>query len=247
MALKTIGSTVVEFDALDSTNNYVAKALEAASYEPGSVILAHMQTEGRGRQGSTWQAEPAKNLTFSFALELDFLSLHKRFLLSKAVSVAVIEALEAVLGQEVYVKWPNDLILNQKKVCGMLIETRGSRAVHAIVGIGINVNQLKFAPELKATSLALETGMAINRRKLLDDICRQLQAQIELLRNGHHEAINASYAARLYRRNEWTQVQCGHRNYQLMVKDVDDQGMLITHSRQGHTELFRAGELKITY
>ena len=107
-----IGHKITQFNSLDSTSNYVAKQLITGKYTEGEVILAHFQTEGRGQRGSFWQSISGQNLTFSFALSSDFLNIHEHFILSKAVSVAIYDLLRKRLETEVFIKWPNDILVS---------------------------------------------------------------------------------------------------------------------------------------
>src|SRR5690606_25093723 len=112
----------------------------------GTVIMAVDQYAGKGQQGTVWQSEPGKNLTFSLLLTPFFLSPKHQFRLTVAVSVALVRALATLLGERVAIKWPNDLYVGDRKIGGMLIENilQGPRWKSAIIGIGLNVNQTVF-------------------------------------------------------------------------------------------------------
>ena len=107
-----IGNKIIRFDSIDSTSNYVANALLSGTYTEGDVILAQFQTSGRGQRDSVWQSSPGENLLISFAICADFLSLHQQFLLSKAVSVAIYNYLHKAIPRDVWIKWPNDILVD---------------------------------------------------------------------------------------------------------------------------------------
>ncbi len=192
--LKTrrFGAKIYTFDTIDSTNN-CARALAACWAEEGTVIIAERQTAGRGRMGRTWTANALENLTFSVILrptvpaeDLNLLPLY--------VGVAVVDAIRRVTGLDIQCKWPNDLLLNGKKVAGILLEgsLKESSVDFVVIGIGVNVNQHEFPPELagKATSLVMETGKEFNREELFREIMRSLESHYRSLgKRGFSEVI----------------------------------------------------------
>ena len=139
-----IGNSIISLDSVDSTNNYIAKAIQAGTYDWGTAILAHFQTHGRGQREAIWQSASSQNLTFSFGLELEAFDPRSFFTLSRAVSLALYQYLFDTLGDAVKIKWPNDMLFNQKKIAGILIENRVAKTPFAICGIGLNVNQTNF-------------------------------------------------------------------------------------------------------
>jgi BirA family biotin operon repressor/biotin-[acetyl-CoA-carboxylase] ligase len=134
-----------------------------------TVVLADHQTAGRGRRGRSWSDEPGSSLLVSILLR-PRLPLPRLPLLSYAAAVAVAEALEAVAGLRPSLKWPNDVLVRGRKIAGILLESRLSPAAPTVVvGIGVNLTQRRFPPELEghATSVALETGRAVERERAL--------------------------------------------------------------------------------
>lgn len=174
-------------------------------------IWTDYQTAGRGQSGNTWESERGKNLTFSVLLCPDDIPVEALFRLSMLVPLAIVNTLnsperEALNGHRATVKWPNDIYIGDKKLCGILIEnilpssaTDGLSRAYSIAGIGLNVNQKVFiggAPN--PTSLALETGHEWDREVLLGSIIDELSRLRPLLREP--EALKAQYMQRLYRR-----------------------------------------------
>ncbi|OLC00142.1 MAG: biotin--[acetyl-CoA-carboxylase] ligase [Candidatus Rokubacteria bacterium 13_1_40CM_68_15] len=143
-----------------------------------TVVVAEHQTAGRGRRGHHWQDEPGANLLFSIIVRSS-LSVARRPLLSFAAAVAVAEALAEVVGVEARLKWPNDVLVSARKVAGILLESRSATpnsgladGAPTIIGIGVNVAQARFGPELAglATSLVLESGRTVPRDEVLDSL-----------------------------------------------------------------------------
>ena len=243
-----IGNIITRFNSLESTNNFVAKQLIEGLYANGEVILARFQTEGRGQRGSTWQSLPGENLTFSFAVPSNFLNIHEHFILSKAVSVAIYEMLSAILGSDVHIKWPNDILVSDQKICGILLETKlVNSEKHTIVGIGLNINQVDFNPAYKATSLALQLGKTVVLDSVLRDLLVSLNRNLDPVLNGYFDDVEFRYKEALYGAGHWIQFSEEHRSFQGQIKEVDNEGVILVKSKQGQTQNYRLKEVKINY
>ncbi len=174
---KTFGRKIYTFQTIDSTNN-CAKAVANVGGPEGIVVIAEEQTAGKGRLGRRWLANPNENLTFSLLLRP---SVHAEVIhqLPLSVSLALAEAIEKTTGIRTECKWPNDVLLNRKKVAGILVESSLTENLveYVVVGIGVNVNQTEFPPDLvgKATSLKLETRREFDRGALFRDILTALE------------------------------------------------------------------------
>jgi len=195
------------FDALPSTNQY-CELLDPAEVEEFTVIVARRQTAGIGQRGNRWEAEPDKNLTFSLILKPAFLPVADQYQLTQAVSLGVTDWLAPLVPQgasRVRIKWPNDIYVDDKKVCGMLITHRvtGDRLSASVVGIGLNVNQRLFPDWVpNPTSLSLLTGREWPLEELLTGLLAAIQARYDELRREPLGALDAPYLARLLRRGE---------------------------------------------
>ncbi len=177
--LKTnrLGKNYIFFQEVDSTNSYAKKH----NLSDGTVIVAENQTAGRGRKGRYWMSIYKKGLYFTLVLK-EKISVNHIPVFSFVFPVSVKNVITKLLNLEVKIKWPNDLYINNKKVAGFLLETEleGSELLRLIVGIGINVNQKEeeFNDELTATSLFIETGKPVDRKKLLGFILSEIEKNI---------------------------------------------------------------------
>lgn len=192
--------------SIDSTNRRAAHwAAEGAA--EGSVVVAEFQTAGRGRQGRAWSARAGQNLMCSVVLR-PRLPAERLSLVTLAASVAVADAVAAVTAPLMpAIKWPNDVLLNGRKCCGMLLESSIGHPTAlprpVILGIGLNVNQDSFPSDVAAgaacppTSLLLETGRAVPRAALLARLLAALEAQYASLLEDDGTAVRAAYEARL--------------------------------------------------
>lgn len=173
-----VGQKIVVLDQVDSTNSYLK--LELAKSTPvseGTVILAEEQFAGRGQAGSKWLSQPGQNLTFSVFLHPHFIPLTEQFTLNIAISLAINDVLSVIIGDEVKIKWPNDIYWRSNKIGGILIENsvQGANWKSAIVGIGLNVNQIAFDPALShVSSLKAITGAEHNKGDVLRAICEAM-------------------------------------------------------------------------
>lgn len=197
LTTRLLGRSLHLLDSTDSTNT-VAKRLALEGAPEGTLILAEEQTAGRGRLGRTWHARPGENLTFSILLR-PAMSATAVGLLPLAAGVSVAETLRAELGIDARTKWPNDVLLHDRKICGILSEgvLQSGEVAAAVVGIGLNVNQREFPPELagSASSLALETGATCDRGRLLAAILGRLEYLYDLLRSGRTDRVIDSWSA----------------------------------------------------
>lgn len=197
----------------------------------GTVIMADDQFAGRGQQNAVWLSHPGKNLTFSLLLNPFFLAIADQFLLNMMICNALKAALRTVSGENILFKWPNDLYFNGKKLGGILIENMlaGSKYKVAIVGIGINVNQLEFSGLLAdlAISLGQILQQDVNLIQLLAEICSQIESGYLKLRSNTYPALRERYLEGLYRFNELALYKQGNEVFEAKLIDVTKQGQLV--------------------
>lgn len=195
---QVVGKKIFVFDTIDSTNA-CARTLGDAGTAEGAVVIADFQTNGRGRLGRTWIAEPNSNLLFSVLLRPS-ISVEKAGLLTLFASVAIARAIEHFIGKPVECKWPNDLLLGGKKFCGILLENsfHQSSLTYAVIGAGINVNQQKLPEGIceHGTSLAIETGKAYDRKQLFHTVLKEMDALYAPAQRGDYSFIESEWSAR---------------------------------------------------
>lgn len=203
--LKTlfIGKKIVYLPTCHSTNDTATELVRKENLAEGTVVITNAQTAGKGQRSARWLTSPGENFTFSLVLRPTFLAASEQFLLSQAIALGVVRFV-AGFANQAQIKWPNDLYVNQMKLGGILIENawQGSRISHAIVGIGLNINQVRFGNEplvrgvnssLRATSLRLVTGKAFVLNDLLPDLLLSLEHSYLRLRAGYYEQIRSDY------------------------------------------------------
>lgn len=197
-----IGKSIIELASVDSTSNYIAKAFDAGNYLWGTAILAHFQTNGRGQRAASWQSANSQNLTFSFALPLSGFDSRTYFSVSRAISLSILKTLNTFLSGDVHIKWPNDILVDQKKISGILIENRLSENPAAICGIGLNINQVEFPNLPHITSLKLLTGKEFDKRRVLEELLVNLNLEWDILSNGDFRDQKSRYESELFGLNQ---------------------------------------------
>lgn len=205
--MPSLAGPVIFKKSLLSTNDFMHEQIAAGLISAeGTVVSTYQQTKGRGLDGSEWESEPGKNLTFSVLLKPDFLFAHQQFSLNKVVSLAVMDFVKRyVHNQKVSIKWPNDIYIHNGKVAGILINNTisGNRMLHSVVGIGININQETFSGKAaNPVSLIQFTGKPFDRFHCLEEIISDLSHRYLELSQGNPLVISRDYLAALYRINE---------------------------------------------
>ena len=234
-------------DSIDSTNNEALRRL--SSLDSFSVLAAREQTAGRGQRGNRWLAAPGENLTFSLVFRPAApLAAVDGFLVSQAASAAVCAYLLRG-GIDARIKWPNDIYVHRRKICGMLIENslEGDRIAACVIGIGINVNQRVFAPELvNPVSMTLLTGRTYRVEAELPSVCSLLAEALSLLETeAGREAVRAQYLERLYLKGVFADfVRCSDaRTFPARIVGVDVGGRLLLENTKGERESFAFKEI----
>lgn len=182
-----------------STNTVALQLCQQPSVTEGTLVITDRQTAGRGQRGNSWQAEPGMNLTFSFVLKPAFLAARELFYLNMAISLGLYDYLSALLRTDVQVKWPNDLLVQGRKVCGILIENsvQGSAVGASVVGVGLNVNQQQFEHP-RAASVRTFSGKTHPLQEVLDDLLPALERRYLQLREGRRAELTVGYYASLF-------------------------------------------------
>ena len=151
---------IIKLDAIDSTNSYLKKLLTKESLDDLTVVISKHQTKGKGRNGNIWANDASLNLAFSIYKRFNRLNINNKFILNLISSIAVFHLLNENKLNKLTIKWPNDIMSDNKKISGILIENsvKGKFINHSVIGVGVNVNQKKFKNLPNATSMFIETG-----------------------------------------------------------------------------------------
>ena len=230
---------VIHIDETYSTNGWLREFATDANI----VVVAEYQTAGKGCGSNTWESERGKNLTFSVLLHPTEIPADCQFRISEAVSVAICEVLENLGALEVTIKWPNDIYVGDRKICGILIENqlRGRLISDSIVGIGLNVNQTEFRSDApNPVSLAQLTGHEEDREALLQAFLLQLSDTMAMA----PEALIEAYRSRLYRREGIYPFSDKEGTFEAKVLNVLDDGRLVLLDTEGKARMYAFKEVQ---
>ena len=195
---------IIKLNAIDSTNSYLKQLSTNEIVEDNTIVVANYQTHGRGQMGSTWASENSKNLMFSVFKDISFLQIEKNFYISMAVSLSIFKTLKSFSIPKLHIKWPNDILSENKKVCGILIENiiKQNQLKATIIGVGLNVNQNNFDGLPKAASLHLLTGNIFNLDEVLLVISDNLNYYFNLLKAEKYQLLKETYESLLFRKDK---------------------------------------------
>ena len=241
-----IGRKIIHYFRIDSTND-TALALAVEGAAEGTVVVAEEQTAGRGRFGRKWFSEKSSGIYASVILRPK-LSPADAPALTLMAGLAAHRALSASTGLEIDIRWPNDLLVNGKKVCGILTEMNAElgRLHHVVLGIGVNVNNKSMPSELgaTATSLRIEGGRSYSRAQILIGLLKELERHYEVLRNeGNAPILRAWAKASTYAEGKTIQVRTNGEDFQAVTAGLDPSGMLRIRRGDGKEESLVSGEI----
>lgn len=245
---KTMGQSIYFYEETDTTNNRARElALEGAP--EGTLVVAEKQTAGRGRRGKVWESPLGTGIWMSLVLRPQ-IAPAEASVLTLLCGLATAEAIEAETGLSAGIKWPNDILINGKKAVGILTEMDCEMSeVHFVIpGIGINVNTASFPPEIAeiATSLYLECGKTVSRRRLVHKVLERLEEHYEtFLRTGSFAAMLEDYRKHCITLGKEVRV-LGREPFFAEALDITPEGeLLVRRADNGKEEVVFSGEVSI--
>ena len=228
---------------MESTNQYALDLLSKSKPSEGTVISTVNQTAGRGQMGNSWESNPGENLTLSIIFYPHFLHPERQFKLNKAISLGVLEGLEPFVPQGAWIKWPNDIYADDKKLAGILIQNAlsGQRIQSSVAGIGINVNQLYFQLNPSATSLRMLRGETCSLQAVRDSLFAAIEKRYLQLRNTEYQTLREEYLNKMIGYRQWrTYRRRAGPAFSGKITGIDDKGRLLMQ----HHEITEAFDLK---
>lgn len=239
----------IKIEQTASTNSALAAMGDSATN--GTVLTALTQSAGRGQRGNGWEAEPGKNITLSIVWRPKNVPAPEQFVLSEAVALAVADVVDTVSPVPAQVKWPNDIYVGDRKICGILIENSlvGRLIARCISGVGLNVNQTEFLSDApNPVSLAMLTGHLLDRDSIESHLIEQLRtrlAQADDLEN--RTRLHSEYAERLWRRtgfHPWILPANPTEPFMARIADVALTGHLTLETPEGQRTVYAFKEVK---
>jgi len=249
LATTHFGHAVLHYPSIESTND-VAREQAQAGMSEGLLVLAEEQTAGRGRYDRRWDAPYGSALLVSLLLRPTFLAPERAFLLTAMTALSIAEAVQRETALDVALKWPNDVLVAGRKVCGILVELEGTAKSldWAIVGWGLNVNVDFSADEAlspRATSLAEAAGRPFPRLPLLRAGLERMETYYEALRAGWWEDVWNGWRAQLAMLGREVEVTTPEETFSGQALDVAIDGALLVQREDGQVERVLAGDVTV--
>lgn len=241
---------IIKLDAIDSTNTYLKDIATVALPKDYTVVVAEVQTKGRGQMGAKWKTESGKNLTASVFKRLPQINASKQFYLSMAVSLAIFKALSVMKIPQLRIKWPNDILSADLKLCGILIENviKNNNIQGTIIGFGINVNQKFFNNLPQASSMSLITGVIYDKDEVLSEVLKQLKTYLDLVESEKFAEIKAEYESFLFRKNKPSTFRTSKNDsFSGIIQGVSEIGQLEVWTEDEIIRTFDLKEIKLLY
>lgn len=242
------GQNLVCYESTDSTNNRAKEAAEKGALH-GTLFAADSQTAGKGRRGRTWVSPSGSSIYMTLLLRPD-LEPSKAPMLTLVMGLSVAEGIRQAAEVNAGIKWPNDIVVNRKKVCGILTEmaTEIQYVNYIVIGVGINVNQQEFPEELKesATSLGAETGKKLKRSDIIAAVMENFEKNYEIfLKSGDLSGLQEAYNAILVNYNQPVKVLEPGHEYEAVAGGINRTGELLVHLPDGQKKEVYAGEVSV--
>jgi BirA family biotin operon repressor/biotin-[acetyl-CoA-carboxylase] ligase len=242
-----IGSEIISFDRLQSTNSHAALLLRNSRVKEGTIISAAYQSAGRGQAGNTWESEAGMNILISVILFPAMIEPSRQFLISAAISLGIRDFVVSEAGN-IKVKWPNDIYAGNDKIAGILIENAliGNAIENCIAGIGLNLNQEKFTGAARnAVSLRNLTGKVYELTDALNRLASCLDRRYMQLGEGKYADLEEEYAAHLYRLGELSWFSDNKGRFRATIRGVDSEGRLRLELVRGTIKSYSFKEVEL--
>ncbi len=237
---EVIGRNIIYTDEVSSTNSFLLDPAISGNIN-GTILIAEKQTKGRGRKDRQWYSTKGLNLTFSILLT-DKRYFTKRFnLINFAAALSTALAIENFFQSRTELKWPNDVLINNKKVAGVLIEStsKGEKIERVVIGIGINVNQTSFQGSfnIQPTSLKMETGETIGREILLAELLNVFEETLDQVISNYKWVIK-EWKQRCEMIGKRISIEDGEKIKYGIFDDIDENGFLILKNKENIEKIY---------
>lgn len=245
-----IGNNVIILEHIYSTNDYASDLLDKQQPPEGTVIIAHYQQQGKGQREAVWESEAGKNLLCSIILYPTFLTVTNQFLLNQVISLAVSAIVFELSGVQPSIKWPNDILVHEKKISGILIQNslKSNLIQASVVGIGLNINQLIFMNHAyAAVSLASLAGKTFDLEVCGKLLFEKVDFYYDLLRKNNLIQLNELYLERLFRLNVPSMFEINGKTAKATIRGVKSEGDLILEMEDGQARYIRSKEVKYLF
>jgi BirA family biotin operon repressor/biotin-[acetyl-CoA-carboxylase] ligase len=241
---------IIKLNAIDSTNRFLKELAQEATAENYTIVVANRQTDGKGQRGASWISESDKGLTFSLLYNNLQEAAINLFELNCIVALSIMEALQSISLIKFQIKWPNDILAENKKIGGVLIENsfKNQQEIVSVIGIGINVNQLHFENLPQASSLALLESKTFDKEEIMIQIAKQLKFNLENAQKIGANFYWERYHELLYKRGVVSAFEDGNGNQFVgKISAVTREGKLQLELENNVLSIFDIKEIKMLF
>jgi BirA family biotin operon repressor/biotin-[acetyl-CoA-carboxylase] ligase len=241
---------IIKLDAIDSTNDFLKALAKKKVVENFTAVVAENQTNGKGQMGAAWSSETGKNLIMSILVKDILYNVDEIFHLNVAIALSVFQVLEEIKVPKLAIKWPNDIMSDTKKLCGILIENsiKSSSEIESIVGIGLNVNQKKFENLPKASSMAIVLKNEFDLDLILDKIIFQIKKNCSWILSKQFDQLWQEYHKHLFKINVPIAFEDAHKNrFMGIIQLVTKEGKLQVVLEDDSVKNFGVKEIQMLY
>jgi len=237
---------IIKLDAIGSTNDYLKDLAQEKPLSDYTIVSTRNQTEGKGQRRNNWTSEAGKNLTISILKLNTTLKSEDQFRISIHVGLALIHTLDQYGIPDLALKWPNDIMSGQRKICGILIENklRGQKIVHSVIGIGLNVNQESFPGLPNAVSMKQIIGEEVDLDTLLLEIRESLQREFKANEQQKWKLLRDRYENILFQAGNWVEFKEDGISLMGLLKGITQTGQLNITLEDGNMRSLSQGELQ---
>lgn len=244
-----VGQNAIFLPEVESTNSYATALLKNVNLAEGTVVYTSNQTKGRGQRGNHWISGPGLNLAVSYVLKPTFLHLDKLFFMFIISALAVHDVMAEMLDSsqfDIKIKWPNDILVNSKKIAGILNENilNNTSVNTTIIGIGINVNQENFIGIEKVTSLKLLNSKINDINTVLKALNRYLEKYYLQLKNKQFETLLNAYYSHFLKIGQQQDFMVNNKTESFLIKGINDKGLLHLIDKEKKDHYFDIKEIK---
>lgn len=237
---------IITLPVVDSTNDFLKNYIRDQNAESFIIVRAIEQTHGKGQMGNLWLSENDKNLTFSFLLKNPVIKIEDQFIITALTSIAVAESLKELNIENLSIKWPNDIMIGNKKTAGILIEIlyKSNNEYDVIVGIGLNVNQHLFPNLPHATSLAIETQKEFDLETVMKVIVQKMMDLMQKSNPENHLHFLHLYNQMLFKINKPAAFKNSDgTTFMGIIKEVSSDGKIHILNKNDQIESFSNKEI----
>ena len=230
-----IGQEAYFLDQTTSTNDWMWQFIKSRTPAEGAMVFANYQAQGKGRIARVWNSNKGENILCSFFLKPAFITIQQHASLNFSIALAVADTFSAFLNDPIALKWPNDIICDNKKLAGILIENtiKGDKIENVVVGIGMNINQKHFEQEPLAASVFMLKGQFTPLEVVLSKLAQNLEKQYLRLRTANHQTILDEYNRRLYGKNTSVTIKTDNNLSEGILKEVKANGEIEIVTSEG--------------